>query len=585
EGCARRPRRDPRASGRVRRGPVRCRTPAAAAGAPGRPGGKRREISAAAHRVSASRALPGTRRSRRSRAAGDRALSRGRRPGPVRPRCAARRAPRSRAWRWRSRRSTSRRRGRAARAAAARRAGRGSGSAASALRLWQAGRTLTAQSWTKTRSTALRPSASEWLAFAFIRDAPRMPNGQYLGIETAPVEPWPHQRVVARRLVDGWPLSWMLCDEVGLGKTIEAGLALRALRLSGRVGRVLIAAPASLAPQWQREMADKFLLPFSRALGGATVRHKVLLPRELERPAASLFAPELTIVSTGLLTREERQVDLRSAEGWDVVLIDEAHCARRSNPTAWAQRPPRWTRLYRIARDVLRTRTASLWLATATPMQLEPIEAIDLAGLTRRLGPFGAVPQLALAWYVLLGRLRDGGELEPLEWRFMARAAQHVLRLDPATSGFVERTLLRGGQRRGLLRWLDSGGLDAAAPPAAVRKAAMRLLFAVAPLSRAMLRHDRRLLRKYREQGSLPGGLPSRRVHLPAIRLGADEKAIYALFAPYCRALAAQVGAHARQRIAVGFMLSFFDLRFASSYKAIRDTLERRRERVRAALA
>lgn len=412
-----------------------------------------------------------------------------------------------------------------------------------------------------------------------------MPNGQYLGIETAPIEPWPHQRVVARRLVDGWPLSWMLCDEVGLGKTIEAGLALRALRLSGRVGRVLIAAPASLTPQWQREMADKFLLPFSRALGGATVRHKVLLPRELERPAASLFAPELTIVSTGLLTRAERQADLGSADGWDVVLIDEAHCARRSNPTAWAQRPPRWTRLYRIARDVLRTRAASLWLATATPMQLEPIEAIDLAGLTRRLGPFGAVPQLALAWYALLGRLREGAEPEPLEWRFMARAAQHVLRLDPATSGFVERTLLRGRDRRGLLRWLESDGLDAAAPPAAVRRAATRLLFAVAPLSRAMLRHDRRLLRKYREQGSLPGGLPSRRVHLPAIRLSADEKAIYALFAPYCRALAAQVGAHTRQRIAVGFMLSFFDLRFASSYKAIHDTLERRRERVRAALA
>src|SRR5574338_115535 len=95
------------------------------------------------------------------------------------------------------------------------------------------------------------PSPSEWLAFAFIRDAPRMPNGQYLGIESAPVEPWPHQRVVARRLVDGWPLSWMLCDEVGLGKTIEAGLALRALRMSGYVGRALIAVPASIAAQWQ----------------------------------------------------------------------------------------------------------------------------------------------------------------------------------------------------------------------------------------------------------------------------------------------------------------------------------------------
>ncbi|RPH65930.1 MAG: helicase, partial [Burkholderiales bacterium] len=430
-----------------------------------------------------------------------------------------------------------------------------------------------------------KPTASEWLAFAFVRDAPHMPNGQYLGIETAPVEPWPHQRIVARRLVDGWPLSWMLCDEVGLGKTIEAGLALRALRLSGFVERVLIAAPASLAVQWQREMADKFLLPFSRALGGARVRHAVLLPGEEERPATSLFAPDLAIVSTGLLTRDERQADLKDAAGWDVVLLDEAHCARRSNPTGWALRPPRWTRLYRVARDVLRGRAASLWLATATPMQLEPIEAIDLAALTRRLGPFGSVPQVALAWYALLGKLREGRDLDPLEWRFVARAAHHVLRLDPATSGFVERTLLRGRGHRSLVRWLATIESDRRPPPRSARKAVMRLLFAVAPLSRAMLRHDRGLLRKYGEQGRLPGHLPVREVHLPAIRLTVDEKAVYDLFAPYCRALAAHVSAHARQRIAVGFMLSFFDLRFASSYKAIHDTLERRRDKVRAALA
>jgi len=93
----------------------------------------------------------------------------------------------------------------------------------------------------------IQPSLAEWLAFKFIQDAPRMRNGQYLGIETAPIEAWPHQRIVARRLVDGWPLSWMLCDEVGLGKTIETGLALRSLMLSGFVKRALIAAPASVA--------------------------------------------------------------------------------------------------------------------------------------------------------------------------------------------------------------------------------------------------------------------------------------------------------------------------------------------------
>lgn len=433
-------------------------------------------------------------------------------------------------------------------------------------------------------AAAPAPSPSEWLAFAFIRDAPRMPGGQYLGIETAPVEPWPHQRVVARRLVDGWPLSWMLCDEVGLGKTIEGGLALRALRMSGYVERALIAVPASIAAQWQREMADKCLLPFARALGGARPRHRLLLPREHERAAASLFDPDLLIVSTGLMTRRERQPELKGADGWNLVLLDEAHCARRSNPTAAPDRPARWTRLYRIARDVLRPKADALWLATATPMQLEPIEAIDLATLARRLGPFALEPRVALAYYGLLAKLRAGAEPEPLEWRFLARAARHVLRFDAAAGGFVERAAMRGRAGAALRRWLDASEAASAAPAPSLRKAALRLLFAVAPLSRAMMRHDRGLLRRYHRQGRLAAPLPTRKVHVPAIGLTDAEREVYELFAPYCRTLAEQVRAHSRQRIAVGFMLSFFGLRFASSYKAIHDTLMRRRDKVVAAL-
>ena len=105
------------------------------------------------------------------------------------------------------------------------------------------------------------PSALERLRFALLRDGPRLPGGRYVGMETAPIAPWPHQAVVARRLIDTWPYSYLLCDEVGLGKTIEAGLAIRSLYLAGLVQRVLICAPASLTHQWQREMADKFFYP------------------------------------------------------------------------------------------------------------------------------------------------------------------------------------------------------------------------------------------------------------------------------------------------------------------------------------
>ncbi len=79
------------------------------------------------------------------------------------------------------------------------------------------------------------PSPTECLRFALIKDGPRLPGGRYVGMETAPVKPWPHQEVAARRLIKTWPYNYLLCDEVGLGKTIEAGLAIRSLYLSGMV--------------------------------------------------------------------------------------------------------------------------------------------------------------------------------------------------------------------------------------------------------------------------------------------------------------------------------------------------------------
>src|SRR5690606_12424537 len=191
---------------------------------------------------------------------------------------------------------------------------------------------------------------------------------------------------------------------------------------------------------------------------------------------------------------------------------------------------------------------------------------IDLATLTRRLGPFALEPRVALAYYGLLARLRAGAGLEPLEWRFVARAARHVLRFDPAAARFVERSVMRGRAGAALQRWLDAPDAANAAPAPPLRKAVLRLLFAVAPLSRAMMRHDRGLLRRYQREGRLAAPLPTRKVHLPAIRLTAAEREVYDRFAPYCRTLAEQVRAHSRQRIAVGFMLSFFGLRFASSY-------------------
>jgi SNF2 family DNA or RNA helicase len=135
------------------------------------------------------------------------------------------------------------------------------------------------------------PTRKEWLAFKAMKLAPSMPGVVWAGMETAPVEPWPHQKVVARRLVESWPAGYLLCVEVGLGKTIEAGLAFRSLILSKMAKRILIAAPASLTRQWHREMAEKFFLPFSLCVPGASVQHEMISPRKMCERALAFLNP------------------------------------------------------------------------------------------------------------------------------------------------------------------------------------------------------------------------------------------------------------------------------------------------------
>ena len=104
----------------------------------------------------------------------------------------------------------------------------------------------------------------ERIVFQFLRDVPHLLNAHRLGMETCTVQPWPHQTRVADTVVKRFPERFMLCDEVGLGKTIEAGLAIRQLVLSGVVQRALILVPKSVLVQWQEELYEKFVLNVPR---------------------------------------------------------------------------------------------------------------------------------------------------------------------------------------------------------------------------------------------------------------------------------------------------------------------------------
>jgi ERCC4-related helicase len=427
------------------------------------------------------------------------------------------------------------------------------------------------------------PSTMERLQFAILRDAPRMPSGRFVGLETAPVAPWPHQAIVVRRLVETWPYSYLLCDEVGLGKTIEAGLAFRSLYLSGLAKRILVAAPATLTEQWQRQMASKLLLPFARALTGTVTRHQFIFPNAEERPASSIYDPDLVIVSTGLLGRRDREGSLEAAKLFDVAVVDEAHALRRRNPAEGLEAHPDYGLLYTVVRNYLRTKSRSLWLATATPMQIHPVEVCDLLTVMNRVGAFQFDPTLTLQYYQVLGKLTHGEEPTENEWAFLRQAIAATERQDPLLWRFLDGSVIDGRIRATVRQWLDHGW----APHERDRGLVNRLIFSASPLSRVMLRHNRRLLEIYREKGQLQENL-ARRVILamPRIVFTPLEQQVYEKLEAYCDGLAEQVRKHgdSQTRLATGFLLSFMRLRFASSLYAILRTLQRRREKAKATL-
>ena len=158
----------------------------------------------------------------------------------------------------------------------------------------------------------------------------------------APLEgtviPLPHQLLALQRAISGDRIRYLLADEVGLGKTIEAGLILRELKIRGLARRILVVAPAGLVLQWQSEMKSHFNEDFRLILPGSLsvlrqagaidenqnlwgMHQQVICPLDSVKPIDSRRG-----WSQEQLARynRERFEDLVSA-GWDLIIIDEAH--------------------------------------------------------------------------------------------------------------------------------------------------------------------------------------------------------------------------------------------------------------------
>ncbi|MBY0515625.1 MAG: RNA polymerase-associated protein RapA [Bacteriovoracaceae bacterium] len=136
----------------------------------------------------------------------------------------------------------------------------------------------------------------------------------------------PHQQYVAHEVATRPRPRVMLADEVGLGKTIEAGMILHHLIMTGRAERALIIVPDSLVYQWFVEMLKKFNLSF------ATINHE----SELEEGDNPFEDQQLFIVSLRYLMQNPWLSDCILNDEWDMLIVDEAHQLRWNpgNPSA-----------------------------------------------------------------------------------------------------------------------------------------------------------------------------------------------------------------------------------------------------------
>ena len=148
-------------------------------------------------------------------------------------------------------------------------------------------------------------------------------------LKSIPIQPWAHQLKILRRVADKFPCSFLIADEVGLGKTIETGLILRYLIVSQKVKRVLILAPASVQPQWQEELREKFNLHFWSYSQG---KFKDCYAQTTKPALNPWNTQDLVLASSHLVRRTERIEELLAAEPWDLVILDKAHHARRKSP-------------------------------------------------------------------------------------------------------------------------------------------------------------------------------------------------------------------------------------------------------------
>jgi superfamily II DNA or RNA helicase len=420
---------------------------------------------------------------------------------------------------------------------------------------------------------ALSPEERRRRVWAFIRDAASLPHGLRVGEVTSAIHAWPHQLRAFKRLVDTWPCQMLIADEVGLGKTITAGLVLRQAWISGVAQRVLLLVPKSVMQQWQDELYEKFnlnvpiydgqKLTWKKTQGfQGSAEKKVSRDKWHEEP--------FVICSSHLMRRRDRAAQFEQAVGWDLVIVDEAHHARRKAPGTPQQGGP--NNLLRLL-QALRPKAKSLLLLSATPMQVHPVELWDLLNLLGLPEGWGGSPDAFIQYFATAAGNPSNEQMKHLAEMFqkMETYSGHVTEKD--VSAIADG--LSAVDCRVILKALrDKSAIPLRRLTAEQRRAALMVLRRFSPIRHRMSRHTRDLLREYHRRGMIDSPIATRDVRDIEVEMTSSERTLYDAVEDYISTTYNNSAADTRS--AVGFVMTIYRRRLASSFAALQHTLNGR---------
>ena len=362
--------------------------------------------------------------------------------------------------------------------------------------------------------------------------------------ETIPATLWPHQERFRQLNVHNDTIRRLIADEVGLGKTLQAGVILKTRLNQGRANKVLVIAPRAAAKQWQSELLMKFAIDAPIIdTHGQTYRNGTTAP-----PSSPHWDVPLAIAGHQWLVRNARQF-LDTCGEYDFIIVDEAHRARFSDVDNDQRRQA--NQYLGLLRQLAR-QTRELLLLTATPMQLNELE---LWALLELLEPQGWQPEEYRRFYQ-----DDVPDIQ--EWKYRRDL---WFKTNPPDTGEL------------ILESPNEDFIAAQLSNPNVIQSTIEIMQRHSPGRRLMSRHTRQLLRHYRQQGLLDAPVPQRIADDVVIEMSPEERELYDEIQPLIERCYRRPDLTHQ---AIGFITTIFRKRMGSSSHAYARTLRNAANRI-----